>query len=185
MVIDSKSAYIAVGDSATRSPISLFISVCSDDMDTDEPVESRSENDGIHDKDDGEFLFRIREQINSLDIEKLVDGLDEADYARLVAIKRFQWPDLFDSGGNLTDRELLKLFCVVDLPAAALVPLDSSWILVLDMLRLDGFRRRVGATNEDSASVKYTMGLYACEWWRYNAMVMVTLTFSLTIRFVK
>ena len=53
--------------------------------------------------------------------------------------------------------------------------LNPDWQDVVDFLLLEAFKRRVGATNEDSAA-RYpedTGAKYACEYWRINACVMV------------
>ena len=69
--------------------------------------------------------------------------------------------------------ELLKLFCTPNWPDIAKKALNPDWQSVADFLLLEAFRRRVGATNEESAGSYDAKAKYACEYWRINACVMV------------
>jgi hypothetical protein len=73
------------------------------------------------------------------------------------------------------DLETLKLFCTPNWPDKATKAKNSEWQSVVDYLLLEAFKRRVGATNEASGGYypEDTGTMYACEWWRINACLMV------------
>ena len=69
----------------------------------------------------------------------------------------------------------LKTFCTPNWPDKATEANNPEWQAVVNYLLLEAFKRRIGATNEDSAG-KYPEGTnskYACEYWRINACLMV------------
>ena len=104
-----------------------------------------------------------------------MDTLSPEDFHRLLVIKSKHWDDFEVTGNDETDLARLKKFCTPDWPETAKKVSNSERQSVVDYLLLEAFKCRVGATNEASGGYypEDTVAMYACEYWRINAAVMV------------
>ncbi len=98
-----------------------------------------------------QFLIRIRGAVFSIDLAYL-DALSAEDFRRLLNIKSKHWNKFELSDDDVKNMELLKMFCTPNWPDMAKKANNPEWQSVVDFLLLEAFKRRVGATNEDSAA---------------------------------